>query len=90
MVNCAMKVALALAVSSIFLVGLQSQKAKPSQVKGRKFFGLETPIKNPANLPEDISECIALLPNESVATIDPDFAKDVEATVGSHRVPLNP
>lgn len=37
-----------------------------------------------------ISECIALLPEDSKATIDPDFAKDVEAAVESHREPLNP
>ena len=37
-----------------------------------------------------ISECIALLPEESTATIDPDFAKDVEAAVESHREPLSP
>ena len=30
-----------------------------------------------------ISECIALLPEDSTATIDPDFAKDVEAAVES-------
>lgn len=35
-------------------------------------------------------ECIALLPEDSTATIDPDFAKDVEAAVESHREPLNP
>ena len=37
-----------------------------------------------------ISECIALLPEDSTAVIDPDFAKDVEAAVESHREPLNP
>jgi antitoxin (DNA-binding transcriptional repressor) of toxin-antitoxin stability system len=37
-----------------------------------------------------ISECIALLPEDSTATIDPDFAKDVEAAIASHREPLNP
>lgn len=37
-----------------------------------------------------ISECIALLPEDSTATIDPDFAKDVEAAVESHREPLSP
>jgi antitoxin (DNA-binding transcriptional repressor) of toxin-antitoxin stability system len=37
-----------------------------------------------------ISECIALLPEDSTATIDADFAKDVEAAVASHREPLNP
>jgi len=37
-----------------------------------------------------ISECIALLPEDSTATIDADFARDVEATVESHREPLEP
>jgi len=37
-----------------------------------------------------ISECIALLPQDSTATIDPDFANDVEAAVDSHREALNP
>jgi len=37
-----------------------------------------------------ISECIALLPENSTATIDPDFAKDVEMAIDSHREPLNP
>lgn len=37
-----------------------------------------------------ISECIALLPEDSTATVDPDFAKDVEAAVESYREPLSP
>jgi len=37
-----------------------------------------------------ISECIALLPEGSTATVDPDFAKDVEAAIESHREPLSP
>jgi len=37
-----------------------------------------------------ISECIALLPEDSAATIDPDFSKDVEAAIASHREPLDP
>ena len=37
-----------------------------------------------------ISECIALLPEESAAVIDADFAKDVEAAIAAHREPLNP
>ncbi|MGO4879565.1 MAG: type II toxin-antitoxin system Phd/YefM family antitoxin [Bryobacteraceae bacterium] len=37
-----------------------------------------------------ISECIALLPADAVATIDPDFAKDVEEAIASHREPLEP
>ena len=37
-----------------------------------------------------ISECIALMPADSTATIDPDFAKDVEAAVAAHREALEP
>lgn len=37
-----------------------------------------------------ISECIAMLPADSTATIDPDFAKDVGAAIESHREPLEP
>lgn len=37
-----------------------------------------------------ISECIALMPTESTATIDPDFAEDVEAAIAAHREPLEP
>ncbi len=37
-----------------------------------------------------VSECMALLPADSKAVIDPDFAKDVEAAIESHREPLSP
>jgi len=37
-----------------------------------------------------ISECIALLAEDSTATIDADFARAVEAAVESHREPLDP
>ena len=37
-----------------------------------------------------ISECIALMPAGSTATIDPDFAKEVEAAISAHREPLEP
>jgi antitoxin (DNA-binding transcriptional repressor) of toxin-antitoxin stability system len=37
-----------------------------------------------------ISECIALLPTDSTATIDADFAKDVNAAIAAHREPLEP
>jgi antitoxin (DNA-binding transcriptional repressor) of toxin-antitoxin stability system len=37
-----------------------------------------------------ISECIALLPKDSTAVMDADFAKDVEAAIESHREPLEP
>ena len=35
-----------------------------------------------------ISECIALLSAESTATIDLEFAMDVEAAIAAHREPL--
>jgi antitoxin (DNA-binding transcriptional repressor) of toxin-antitoxin stability system len=37
-----------------------------------------------------ISECLALMPADSRATIDPDFAKDVEAAIEAQREPLEP
>jgi len=37
-----------------------------------------------------IHECIALLPEESAATIDEDFAKDVQSAIDAHREPLDP
>jgi hypothetical protein len=37
-----------------------------------------------------ISECIALLPENSTAVMDADFAKDVGAAIESHREPLSP
>jgi antitoxin (DNA-binding transcriptional repressor) of toxin-antitoxin stability system len=37
-----------------------------------------------------ISECIAMLPADSTATIDADFAGDVEAAIAAHREPLEP
>jgi antitoxin (DNA-binding transcriptional repressor) of toxin-antitoxin stability system len=37
-----------------------------------------------------ISECIALLPEQSAATIDPDYLEDVNAAVESQRLSLRP
>lgn len=37
-----------------------------------------------------LSECIASLREDSPATIDPEFAKDVSLAVDSHREPLSP
>jgi antitoxin (DNA-binding transcriptional repressor) of toxin-antitoxin stability system len=37
-----------------------------------------------------LSECIALMPEDSTSTIDPDFAKDVEAAIDAHPEPLEP
>jgi antitoxin (DNA-binding transcriptional repressor) of toxin-antitoxin stability system len=37
-----------------------------------------------------ISECITMLPADSTATIDPDFARDVDAAIAAHREALEP
>ncbi|HEU0143084.1 MAG TPA: hypothetical protein VFQ79_25405 [Bryobacteraceae bacterium] len=37
-----------------------------------------------------ISECIALMPADSTATIDAGFAEDVEAAIAAHRESLEP
>ena len=48
-------------------------------------------VLRPAAPPRrSIEECIALLPADSAATIDEDFASDVAAAVAGHREPLNP
>jgi len=44
----------------------------------------------PVPVRRTIAECMALLPQDSAATIDADFAKDVEAAIESHREPLEP
>jgi antitoxin (DNA-binding transcriptional repressor) of toxin-antitoxin stability system len=36
-----------------------------------------------------IAEILALMPNDSTATIDEDFGADVEAAIASHREPLD-
>lgn len=47
-------------------------------------------IHSPAPPRRTISECIALLPEDSTAVMDADFARDVEAAIESHREPLEP
>lgn len=47
-------------------------------------------IHAPVPTRRTISECIALLPEDSTAVMDADFAKDVEAAIESHREPLEP
>lgn len=44
----------------------------------------------PAPPRRSITECIALLPKNSSATIDEDFAYDVAAAINAHREPLTP
>ncbi len=47
-------------------------------------------LRAPAPPRRSIEECISLLPSDSTATIDEDFASDVEAAIAAHREPLNP
>ena len=47
-------------------------------------------IHSPAPPRRTIFECIALLPEDSTAVMDAEFAKDVEAAIESHREPLEP
>jgi hypothetical protein len=47
-------------------------------------------LRTPAPPRRSIEECIALLPEDSTATIDEDFAHDVQEAVATHREPLNP
>jgi len=47
-------------------------------------------IHAPIPLRRSISECIALLPEDSTAVMDADFARDIEAAIESHREPLEP
>jgi antitoxin (DNA-binding transcriptional repressor) of toxin-antitoxin stability system len=47
-------------------------------------------LRMPAPPRRSIEECIALLPEGSTATIDEDFARDVQQAVATHREPLNP
>jgi antitoxin (DNA-binding transcriptional repressor) of toxin-antitoxin stability system len=47
-------------------------------------------LRAPAPARRTISECLALLPEGSAATVDSDFARDVEAAIESHREPLEP
>ena len=60
---------------------------------GRFVFGNSAPSSieySTTPLKRKISECIALLPKDSDAIMNADFAKDVEAAVESHREPLEP
>jgi antitoxin (DNA-binding transcriptional repressor) of toxin-antitoxin stability system len=47
-------------------------------------------IHAPVPTRRSISECIALVPENSTATMDADFAKDVEVAIESHGEPLEP
>jgi antitoxin (DNA-binding transcriptional repressor) of toxin-antitoxin stability system len=47
-------------------------------------------LQTPVPTRRSIEECIALLPTNSTAVIDEEFANDVKAAVAAHREPLNP
>ena len=47
-------------------------------------------IHAPLPVRRSLSECIALLPENSTAIMDGDFARDVEAAIQAHRGPLVP
>ncbi len=47
-------------------------------------------LRTPTPAHRSIEECLALLPEESTATIDEDFPRDVQEAVAAHREPLNP
>jgi antitoxin (DNA-binding transcriptional repressor) of toxin-antitoxin stability system len=47
-------------------------------------------LRTPAPPRRSIEEAIALLPEDSPATIDEDFARDVQEAVSAHREPLDP
>lgn len=47
-------------------------------------------LRPPAPPRRSIEECLALLPEDSTATIDEDFGRDVQEAVATHREPLDP
>ncbi|HXR96928.1 MAG TPA: hypothetical protein VN709_03710 [Terriglobales bacterium] len=47
-------------------------------------------VHTPVPLHRSIEACIALLPENSTAIIDEDFARDVGEAVAAHSEPLNP
>jgi len=47
-------------------------------------------LQPPAPPRRTIEECLALLPQNSSAVMDDDFARDVAETIEAHREPLDP
>jgi len=47
-------------------------------------------VHTPTPPRRSIADCIAMLPEDSSATIDEDFARDVAEAVEAHRESLNP
>lgn len=47
-------------------------------------------IRTPVQPGRSFEDAIALLPEDSAAIMDEEFARDVEAAIAAHREPLNP
>ena len=47
-------------------------------------------VHTPSPTRRSIEECIAMLPENSPAIIDEDFARDVDDAASAHREPLRP
>ncbi len=47
-------------------------------------------LRSPGPPRRTFEEAIALLPANSTAVMDDDFARDIEAAIAAHREPLNP
>lgn len=70
--------------------GLLARVRAGAEVVIESGFSAVAVLRAPAPPRRSIEECIALLPPDSTATIDEDFANDVAAAVAAHREPLNP
>jgi len=46
-------------------------------------------VRAPTPAKRTLAECIAMLPEGSTATIDEDFARDVDAAIDAHREPAD-
>jgi antitoxin (DNA-binding transcriptional repressor) of toxin-antitoxin stability system len=46
-------------------------------------------LRAPAPERRTLAECIAMLPEDSTATIDEDFARDIDAAIRAHREPID-
>jgi antitoxin (DNA-binding transcriptional repressor) of toxin-antitoxin stability system len=46
-------------------------------------------VRAPAQVRRTLAECIAMLPEDSTATVDEGFAGDVEAGIKAHREPAD-
>jgi antitoxin (DNA-binding transcriptional repressor) of toxin-antitoxin stability system len=47
-------------------------------------------VRGPGAQVRTLEEAAALLPADSKAVMDDDFARDIEAAIAAHREPLNP